>query len=270
MENTSDIIRSGNLFFSIPLYREMVLLDNEGLEVIFNFINPIGVNTYSHKIDGYCIYCQKESTFSVENKQTLSAADWRGVTASSRMAYVELHCSRSECKYYFSFRIGGGKLQKCGQFPSLADIANDKSKVYRRVLSKGDASELHKAIGLAAHGVGIGSFVYLRRVFENLIWRRFEEYKEDNIWSEDDFKKMRMDEKINLLSGYLPKFMVENSKIYSILSDGIHNLSEENCLTMFEPIFRSMIIILDEDKRNKEHEEIKKSAEAALKILLSK
>jgi hypothetical protein len=36
---------------------------------------------------------------------------------------------------------------KIGQYPSLADVANDGSKVYRSVLK----DELHKAIGLAAH-----------------------------------------------------------------------------------------------------------------------
>jgi hypothetical protein len=50
-------------------------------------------------------------------------------------------------------------VQKIGQFPSLADIANDESKTYRSVLTKRDSSEFHKAIGLATHGVGIGSFV---------------------------------------------------------------------------------------------------------------
>ncbi len=75
-------------------------------------------------------------------------------------------------KVEFFLYITGGLIQKVGQFPSLADIANDESKAYSSVLKGTDARELHTAIGLAAHGVGIGSYVYLRRVFEHLIERR--------------------------------------------------------------------------------------------------
>ena len=117
-----------------------------------------------------------------------------------------------------------------GQDPSLADIANDASKTYRSVLSEEDSRELHKAIGLAAHGVGIGSFVYLRRIFERLIQARFETFKNEEGWVEFDFEKLRMPERIEFLSAHLPSFLVENRKIYSILSLGLHELSEESCL----------------------------------------
>ena len=39
--------------------------------------------------------------------------------------------------------------------------------------------EFTKAIGLAANGVGIGSFVYLRRIFENLVFQAFDEAKKE-------------------------------------------------------------------------------------------
>jgi len=42
-------------------------------------------------------------------------------------------------------------IQKIGQYPSLADIANDESRAYREVLKPDDGAELHRAIGLAAH-----------------------------------------------------------------------------------------------------------------------
>ena len=79
------------------------------------------------------------------------------------------------------------QLQKIGQFPSLADIAIDESKTYRTVLTPEDSSQFHKAIGLAAHGVGIGSFVYLRRIFERLVISRFAEFKTVEGWADDDF-----------------------------------------------------------------------------------
>jgi hypothetical protein len=151
-----------------------------------------------------------------------------------------------------------------GQYPSLADIANDESKTYTSVLDKEDARELHKAIGLAAHGVGIGSYVYLRRVFEHLIRRRFDEHKESNNWSEADFKRKRMDEKIEQLSPYLPPFLVKNKKIYGILSLGIHELDEEQCNNLFDPLFQSIVYILEEDKQARVKEKRLKAAEDAI------
>lgn len=146
-------------------------------------------------------------------------------------------------------------IQKVGQFPSLADIANDEANKFRSVLNKEDSSELHKAIGLAAHGVGIGSFVYMRRIFERLVYSRFHEAKDANQWNEEEFLRLRMNEKVHFLSGHLPSFLVENSRIYSILSVGIHELSEAQCLSYFEMLKQSIIIILEEDKARKEEKQ---------------
>ena len=78
---------------------------------------------------------------------------------------MHIKCARNDdhrIAYYF-FIIKSIVL-KIGQHPSLADISNDEASAYRAILGKPDAAEFHKAIGLAAHGVGVGSFVYLRRV----------------------------------------------------------------------------------------------------------
>ena len=132
----------------------------------------------------------------------------------------------------------------------MADIANDESKTYRSVLTQEDSSEFHKAIGLAAHGVGIGSFVYLRRIFERLVNIRFEEFKTAEGWADGDFPK-HMDERVRFLHAHLPPFLVENYRIYSILSLGLHQLGEEQCLRFFPVLKASIIWILDEDKKKR-------------------
>jgi hypothetical protein len=45
---------------------------------------------------------------------------------------------------------------------------------------------------------------------------------------------------------------VDNSKIYSILSIGIHELDEDACLGYFDVMKQSIIFILDDDKRKKQ------------------
>ena len=66
-----------------------------------------------------------------------------------------------------------------------------------------------------------------------------------------------MEDKIELLKGHLPPFLVENKRIYSILSIGIHQLDEQKCLSYFDIMKQSIIIILEEDKRKKEELELK-------------
>lgn len=217
-------------------------------------------------IDGHCPFCGFSATFNVEGQSIPSGTPWdeiqkRIVTKDE----VVLHCTRTQDhKIRIFFRINQLTVQKVGQFPSLADIALDESKQYRSVLDREDSSELHKAIGLAAHGVGVGSFVYLRRIFERLIYKRFYEAKETNSWSAEDFFRLRMNEKVSFLDGYLPQFLVANSKIYSILSLGIHELTEAQCLSFFEILKQSIIIILDEDKRRKEEEARRESFSRAI------
>ncbi len=70
-----------------------------------------------------------------------------------------------------------------------------------------------------------------------------------------------MEEKVKMLSDYLPNLMVENKKIYSIISKGIHELSEKECLKYFETMKLSIELILDEKLKEREKLEKEKSIE---------
>jgi len=72
-------------------------------------------------------------------------------------------------------------------------------KKYRKILGDSKYRELHRAIGLSAHGVGIGAFVYLRRIFEGLVEAARDEVAKKTDWDEEkqeEFKTSRWDEKI--------------------------------------------------------------------------
>src|SRR5699024_675010 len=106
-------------------------------------------------------------------------------------------------------------IYKIGQFPSIADLHISQVKKYDKVLSKEKIKEFTRAIGLAANSVGIGSFVYLRRIFEYLIEEAHIEAKEEEgDWDEDQFQINRMSEKISQLHHHLPEFLVENKDLY--------------------------------------------------------
>ena len=249
--------------FQTPLYSPVNVVGNYVLRA--NLAGFLQIN-----IDGHCANCSDRSTFrGPGSSQVFDVIDEKHQAALDRIkGFRELiiHCARSyshEIRIWY--KLEGGTLLKVGQLPSLADIANDEAKTYRSILAREDAADLHKAIGLAAHGVGVGSFVYLRRVFERLIDKRFDEFKDSEGWKGGDFNSLRMDEKVKFLKGHIPDFLYENRQMYSILSLGIHELSEEDCLAAFEPLKLSLKIILEEDKKKKEELDLKRKAAAAIK-----
>ena len=215
-------------------------------------------------VDGHCVECRRLSTFHrTEGEVQRHRLD--GFLFGQLWWPFVLTCTRdSTHKIIFILRIEDSNIQKIGQFPSLADIANDESRTYRAVLTQSDAAELHKAIGLAAHGVGVGAFVYLRRVFERLVSSRFDTFKAEEGWKQDDFVGKRMDEKIEFLERHLPDFLVRNKKIYGILSKGIHELEDKECLNAFEMLKQAIFFILDEDKHKKEELKRRLLAEKAI------
>ena len=162
-------------------------------------------------------------------------------------------------------------VMKVGQSPSVADIHIGQVHKYDAVLKKEKMREFTKAIGLAANGVGIGSFVYLRRIFESLIFEAMEiAQKRGEEFNKEQFAKSRMNERIKMLSGYLPDFLVENYKIYGILSKGIHELSEEECKEYFTVLRESIEMILDEKLERLQKEKRKKEISSALSVITEK
>lgn len=244
--------------FNAPLYASFKI--NADLTELYRLYGS-GDGTSSRKIqtklDGYCLYCKKETTFELSPPHVPNGDPWSNLANRHAIESLSLICVRNDShriRYYFG--INKLVLQKIGQLPSLADIAIDENRTkYRSVLRGENWQELYKAVGLAAHGEGIGSFVYLRRVFERLINSRFDDHKEAEGWSKIDFQKLRMDERIGHLSKYLPAYLVENKKLYSIFSIGIHELDNETCLEFFEIGKDSITFILDDDLKQKEERE---------------
>ncbi len=164
----------------------------------------------------------------------------------------------------FLVRVSPDSISKVGQTPSLADLQTHRIKKYRKLLGDEKWKELSRAIGLKAHGVGIGSFVYIRRVFEHLIERARKEAAKDENWDGERFLSVRMVDKIKMLKDRLPEFLAKNHRIYSVLGKGIHELTEEECLKMFDPIETGIELILDEELTRAEKERKIQEAQKAL------
>lgn len=221
-------------------------------------------------IDSYCHGCKSHSVFSRESRRSSSILD--GFDISYGYKQQQFYCAREQThKLVFFLYVSEVDLtlQKVGQNPSVADLNMHDVKKYSSVLSRQYFNELKKAIGLAAHGVGVGSFVYLRRIFESLIEEARVEAAKDDSFDEQAFKTARMNDKIKLLSGHLPPFLVENHQLYGILSKGVHELSEQECLDAFPVVKVGIELILDEhivEKQRRAKIEASRKALAALAI----
>jgi len=244
------------LLTELSLYNEQTIDD-------IHTVYKLKSSSIETQFDSYCIYCKKESTF---KKFPVSFGSPSSRTPKSEHIQGEFllsfKCTREYShNYYFCFRVQDDKIVKFGQYPSLADIESNKIEKYRSLL-KQDYREFSKAIGLFSHGIGSGSYVYLRRIFENLINDQKNKALVSNPQlSEAEFAQKRMDEKIFYIKDYLPEILVKNRKIYSILSMGIHSLSEKQCLEMFPKVQIGIEIILDWKLAEKEQQEKEKALE---------
>ncbi len=66
--------------------------------------------------------------------------------------------------------------------------------------------------------------------------------------TKEDFMKLRMEDKLNELRNFLPKIIFANgyNQVYSKVSNGIHNLSEDECNNLFIPLRMAIEEILIE------------------------
>lgn len=264
-------ITLADLFLKLPPYDwQPILQDREGQE----FLTALMFGEL--KLDGYCVQCGRSSVFdrNDESSRWASQATAGFVNQRSHISgeytfLVSFECAREAShRMPFMFVYRDFQLCKVGQFPSLADLHMPELTKYAKVLGTRQ-KELVKGVGLASHAVGIGSFVYLRRVFEHLIEEAVEIQRHVAGWDEEAFFKQRMDEKIQTLRSHLPAFLVENRSLYGILSKGIHSLEEAECLDCFPAVLAAIEMILDQKLHIIEQAEKAKKAASAIAALKS-
>lgn len=266
-------------FLELPLYSELSWESNEVFPVA-------KLLHYRGTIDSYCLGCSKESTFhgqngavpseltrdSFDNKLRLHAA---AIIPSGRIASrlskpkpplippeiyrVSFCCGRNEThtmKFLYlvqnqTLNLSDDNteitqyLEKIGQYPSLAELNLPQIQKYRSILLN-SYSDYSRGIGLAAHDVGIGAYVYLRRVFESLVEEAHDKAKDKDGWDDAEYLRIKMTKRVKALKDYLPKFLVDHPEMYSLLSKGLHELSEDECLKHFSALRVGIDLILDE------------------------
>ncbi|PHM19798.1 MAG: short-chain dehydrogenase [Curvibacter sp. PD_MW3] len=246
--------------------------------------------------DSYCAKCRRESTFQAkvverpaayqrnlahERLDKQNGIDPKVPSLEPGLYVVHAHCTRTNShKQDFVFFVDREvvpdhappkvlrTIQKVGQQPSYGDLHITQVKKYTHVLSNEQLSELTRAIGLASHDVGVGAYVYLRRIFETLVEEAHQSAVADPGWDEGAYQRLRMSERIAHLKSHLPNFLSEHPGMYSLLSKGIHELSEDECLKHFETLRIGIELILDERLDQRERAQKISAAKAAIQKAL--
>ncbi|RYD91400.1 MAG: hypothetical protein EOP50_14370 [Sphingobacteriales bacterium] len=223
------------ILLELPLYAEV-----DRAASVPHLVQALRQATF--QIDAHCIYCKREVPFVAQrtNRTTVEAAKQSAIAMKAfggepdiRPTFFNLTmiCQRKQHKYSYEFFSTPSVLVKVGQYPSMEDVAGADIEKYRRILGP-DFSEMRKAGGLISHGIGIGAFVYLRRIFERLIEAARAEV-DPNGDNKDVFYRLRMADKIAALSSVLPASVVDFKDAYGILSKGLHELTEADCKSTF-------------------------------------
>ena len=257
------------LVFEMPLYAPRQLATSDVADM--KFLLSILYDTI--QADGFCIHCKRESHFrryrsshtGLNYEQRLDKITHNGRLVPISES-IRLECARDNSHVIdVEIRVVNGLLQKYGQFPSLSDLTMPELSKYRKVLGEARYSELRRGIGLFSHGANIGAFIYMRRVFELLIEAHHAQHVV--LFGEvEGYGRMHVAERVKTLSNTLPAFRVDNVKLYSILSRGVHELSEEACGAAFPAVRAAILLILDQDLRRveqqKNEEEVRKALQA--------
>ena len=160
-----------------PLYRTFTF-DNARSNPFF------GLEHFKGSLDCYCEECGRHSVFNrLDEAKYAERSHFNNYVFS-----LWFSCSRdSQHQLLFVFRAHKSVLEKIGQYPSIADLATPDLQKYRPLLGDERYRELTRGVGLASHGVGIGAFVYLRRIFESLIEEARKSAAGDPNWKQDEF-----------------------------------------------------------------------------------
>lgn len=247
-----------------PLYKKIKINGDDESCNVFPY------NDY--RLELFCPICKKRRIFCFQNSSFVKIFLGQ---------YGEQHCEKvkdflfktdyfsvraqADCKHNLLVifkKIDNSTIMKVGQYPSIYDLNEEiNNKSFINMLGEEYSGYYKNACSLYSFNTCIGAMVYLRRIFEKVLLETYEEHKDNISYSFDDFKKLRMEDKIKELKKYLPDILFEPgfNSIYTKISDGVHNLSESECQLIF-PILKNAIeeILIDrlelkeKQKRRKE------------------
>jgi hypothetical protein len=226
-----------------PLYEPIPLYGKQAYQQIFE------LRLLKMQYDRYCPVCKKETPWSTVTPQS-ARADWTGPFA------LESKCGRCQESATMLIRSaptveaeGKGDeivaVTKYGQWPALVSFHQNDLEKYRKVTSREQRSDFVRAVQAASQGFAAGACTYLRRVLESINREALAEKRKtgvDETW-EAEYKAAKTNRQMEMLSGFLPEFLLKNKRLYNLLSEGLHNMTDDECRELFPNLRQAIQLI---------------------------
>ncbi|ARU61969.1 hypothetical protein CBW65_13865 [Tumebacillus avium] len=261
------ILEERTFYYFCPFCKKETHIIYKGHELKEKYIDPkLATYSYSYSMsEEYDLYVE---TANKDNALRL-AEFTEQVFEDNRVFQMNLECtSKEKHTMYLVFHLTSDNfLMKTGQYPSIYDFDNSLVEYKKILKDKNITKELTSATRLISHDMAVGAFLYLRRIFENLLFEQSERAKLDNkidaeVYSGADTK--RRVEMLHII-GYVPAYLDEiNPFLYDILSKGVHKLSEEECKQYYDTLRKAILLILDEKVAMEQKGKLKKTTKKEL------
>ncbi len=228
------------------------------------------------KINNYCSNCNRDSVFCGDSETQISPISrniilntpslgakpksFEELFAKFRLPILfKVNCAKCGEEHYYSLLFEKNTVKKIGQYPSFASEKTNEIRKYKNIIPE-YYIELTKSLSAYSQGMGVASFTYLRRILEWIIDKRFK--GEENTKFIDKLHSVEKEEIV------IPEDLETiKNEIYRILSKGIHEYSEEECLTLYEAVLFVITRILDVELKKKEN---KKKTDSIIKQIKGK
>jgi len=252
-----------DILFNSPLYskwKNVIQIEEDG-ELVDSTLNR-QISNYNELIELYCLECNSKRMFAADKGIYDTGLvipghfGGGGKVKNKPSLFKSFSCSASsDHRRMYGFHVDGENLIKISEYPTKYDSVKYKFNKYEKLLGKQKIKELGKAAQLESFGYPIAAFLFYRRLFETIIFNIFHLKKIENKMDEDDFRKLRMKNKIDYIKDSLPQYFLENTFMYGVLSKGIHELEEKECEEYLEVVKTVIFFSLDEalDKREREN-----------------
>ena len=136
-----------------------------------------------------------------------------------------MRCAKCGEAHYYSLLFKGNTVIKIGQYPSFSKSEVQSLRKYKNLISK-YYPELTRSVNAYSQGMGVAAFVYLRRILEYLVESK---YNGDTSWK--FIEKLKEVEKTEEI---IPEELsAVKEEIYSVLSKGIHEYEEDECMELY-------------------------------------
>lgn len=226
------------------------------------------------EIDAHCEVCDQPRPF--QDLRHRGAGSGMGASAlksgTSYFTFSCVSCRKAHREYLVEQLLDDTtvQLQKYGELPRSRLPRN---KLLQKFLAD-DLDNYEKAVICLSHEYGVAAFAYFRRVVEKNIGRLLDLVQEDANASGGDavvleaLESLRhdspMSEKIAVANLALPPHLKPDGlnplgRLYSVLSQGVHALSEEACLQQARTTSECLVFLVSELASRRQHREQFKS-----------